>query len=421
MGRLGFKSKRRGGNVVVIEPRFDPAQQCAEQDIRIDWFGNEVHHAGGLALFLVGNHGIGGHRNNRDAGAEFFGADRPRGFYAIHHRHLDVHQDQVIGVQAIGLGLRFLAGNAAIFSNIHHHAHIAQYLASDLLVQFIVFCQQDARAVNDAQRLYRDSACAEFSLIPCARRAAHQVNQGVEQARWRDGLVHHFGDACFICFLGNAFAAIRSEHEQFGWMDERQGLQALRCPNAIQNGHFPVQQNDVIGDIACVGGLQLADCILAAGGKAYLKTHAGEHFAQHPAGGIEIVYDKNPAAAQVWLRAQFAWRGRANRQTGGKPEGGALPVVAVDADLPAHLIGEYLGDGQPQAGAAIFARGGDIRLLEVLEQLAHLLGGEADAGVAHGKAQQDAICIALMDAHGNVDFAVFGEFDGVVGVVDEHL
>src|SRR3990172_1555233 len=70
---------------------------------------------------------------------------------------------------------------------------------------------------------------------------------------------------------------------------------------------------------------------------------------------------------------------------GGKRDGerGPLAEGALDRDLPSHHLTDVLADRQPEARAAVFAGGQGIRLVERLEQLPHLLGGHADAGVGH--------------------------------------
>ena len=84
-------------------------------------------------------------------------------------------------------------------------------------------------------------------------------------------------------------------------------------------------------------------------------------------------------------------------------------------------MGEDLGDRESQTGTPVFTRRGSVRLLEILEQLADLLTRQADASVAHGKAQQDLVRIAVLDANHQIDFTVLGELNGVIGIVDEHL
>ena len=62
-----------------------------------------------------------------------------------------------------------------------------------------------------------------------------------------------------------------------------------------------------------------------------------------------------------------------------------LPGSLVDSNVAAHQLGQPLGDGKSKPGAAIFARGRRVGLLEGLEQALDLLLRQADAGVADRK------------------------------------
>ncbi len=57
------------------------------------------------------------------------------------------------------------------------------------------------------------------------------------------------------------------------------------------------------------------------------------------------------------------------------------------ADLATHQFHELLGDRETQAGAAVLARGGRVRLGELGEQTRQLFGGDADARVFDFHAQ----------------------------------
>ena len=55
-----------------------------------------------------------------------------------------------------------------------------------------------------------------------------------------------------------------------------------------------------------------------------------------------------------------------------------MAFLAFETDLSAHHLGELLGDGQPQAGAAVAAGGGGVHLGELLEQRRLLVRCDAD-------------------------------------------
>ena len=80
---------------------------------------------------LVDHDGLAGpHRADGDGGVE-----------ATHHGHAEVHQDQV----EIGLR-RHLEGLLAVLGDGHHNAGALQQFPGDLLVEEVVFGQQDVAA-----------------------------------------------------------------------------------------------------------------------------------------------------------------------------------------------------------------------------------------------------------------------------------
>ena len=133
-----------------------------------------------------------------------------------------------------------------------------------------------------------------------------------------------------------------------------------------------------------------------------------------------VVHHQNPGAAQIGGRQQGAGRSTALERHG-HPKRRALAKLAVHAHFAVHQLGQALANRQPQACAAIAARGGSVRLLKALEQTALLLVGHTDTGVAHLKTQRHLVAGGLHQPHRNADFTHLGEFDRVVGVIDENL
>src|SRR5437899_3280090 len=64
-------------------------------------------------------------------------------------------------------------------------------------------------------------------------------------------------------------------------------------------------------------------------------------------------------------------------------ESAALPDGAGEADFTTEQSGNLAADGQTEPGAAVFATGAAIGLLERLEDDLLLLGVDADASVAY--------------------------------------
>ncbi len=64
-------------------------------------------------------------------------------------------------------------------------------------------------------------------------------------------------------------------------------------------------------------------------------------------------------------------------------------------DLAAQQVGQFAADRQPQAGAAVFAAGAGIGLLERLEDDSLLVQRNADAGI--GDLERNHRCRAAQD------------------------
>ena len=137
-------------------------------------------------------------------------------------------------------------------------------------------------------------------------------------------------------------------------------------------------------------------------------------------------HGRSASLAGAVLRAVGA--GVVQRQVEG--EGAALPVDAGELDFAAEQHGQLAADGEAQAGAAVFAGGAGVGLLEGLEDEPLLLRRDADAGVLDGEGD-DLLGLAEhrvigapalrgeIDAH--IDVAVGGELDGVGEQVLEDL
>src|SRR4051794_32900273 len=95
-------------------------------------------------------------------------------------------------------------------------------------------------------------------------------------------------------------------------------------------------------------------------------------------------------------------------------ERAAAPLLALDRDAAAVSVDDPLGDGEPQADPlAVLAAG-----LEVpIEDVGHLVGGDAWAGIGDVEARAAALVGLRPHADGP---PVAGELDGVSNHVREH-
>ena len=107
---------------------------------------------------------------------------------------------------------------------------------------------------------------------------------------------------------------------------------------------------------------------------------------------------------------------------GGQPDrkNGALANLALHADVPLHHLNEAVSDGESQAGAAILAGNGGIRLGKLLKQVLLLPGRDANPVVADLELNPVSILdLDLLHVHG--DAAVVRKFAGVAQQVEQDL
>jgi hypothetical protein len=64
-------------------------------------------------------------------------------------------------------------------------------------------------------------------------------------------------------------------------------------------------------------------------------------------------------------------------------EGGTFGGLALDADFASVGLGNPLSDGETQTGASRFASAGTVCAVETIEDVGHVVGGDANAGVAN--------------------------------------
>src|SRR5664280_1207819 len=100
-------------------------------------------------------------------------------------------------------------------------------------------------------------------------------------------------------------------------------------------------------------------------------------------------------------------------------EGRALAgAVAPDAHRATHQLRQLLADDQAQARAAVLAAGRVVRLTEAPEQLGDAGLAQADAAVAHLKAE---LVLHAGGLHGQHDLPALGELDRVREKVPQDL
>ena len=261
---------------------------------------------------------------------------------------------------------------------------------------------------------------------PTGDGAVHQ--RGLD--RLGDEVVHAGGDAAGAVLAGGG-----GGHGQYAQAGQaRVGADVAGRFQAVHQRHLHVHQHAVEGGLA-----QQVERFLAVGRQAHRRAHVFQHLQrdllvegvvlhQQDAGVLERGNDGGGLGGGQQFGGgvlhpfdHLRHAGVGNAQPRGEPERAAHARLAAHAHLAAHQLRQLLADGQAEAGAAMFARGGGVGLLERLEQAVDFQLREADAAVAHFEAQQATAGVGHHLAHAHVDAALFAELDGVVGVVDQHL
>ena len=370
--------------------RAGTLSQRLDQPVDADRLGQVVVHAGGEAHLAVALHRVGGHRDDARALARRPSARMmlPRRFEAVHLGHLHVHQHHVVGLALAPTRpprCRSTRGRRGSPS-----------------------AAGGAARASGSRRCPRPAGCAADGAPPSSGRAAaspaprrrsarrlvrEQADQRVEQLRLADRLGEVGGEQR----VGVAGLAPAERAEQHQRQRGPARADAARQRDAVHLRHVHVEDREV--ERARPASSQRS---ASAGDSVSRDVHAplaGLQREHAPVGGV-VVDDQHALA----LRARAARRRSRARRLGGSSAIGATIVKKNVEPLPgpslsthmraAHQLGEALADRQAEAGAAVLARRRRVGLRERLEQPAHALGGEADAGVAHGEGQLDAAVAA---------------------------
>ena len=194
----------------------------------------------------------------------------------------------------------------------------------------------------------------------------------------RSQLVHHL------------FVAARRDHEHCRHAAQRSRLlaHALSRLYAIQPGHQPVQQHQLVGIARRSGLCQLCQALLTA--RACIGTHAKvlQHAGQHRARTGVVVNDQHPPGFKVVRMPDDLRHIIADRQGHTQLEAAAFPHQRTDLDAPAHQLGQLVANGQTQAAAPKPPGDRPVHLCERREQGGQPVSRNAHARVGHAEHQR---------------------------------
>src|SRR6478672_4908978 len=248
----------------------------------------------------------------------------------------------------------------------------------DLAIEFVVFDEQYARTTDGRESDFRRGG---LDLADRVAIGADNLNNGIEEHGGGHGLDQDTFEGCLLGLMYTFFPAVSGDHDEMGRGGEiGQSADEPAGFDAVEAGHLPIDEYDVVGLIA-VGGLAYEfDPFLAGGSFVDVKSHGEEHAGEDFACLGVVVDDEDATAAHVRVSGATGYRVTLAEE-GGKPEGAAVADLAADAHIATHKLSEFFGDGQAKPRAAMLTSRGGVGLFESLEQAAHLLFGKTDPGI----------------------------------------
>ena len=183
--------------------------------------------------------------------------------------------------------------------------------------------------------------------------------------------------------------------------------------------HLHVDQQEVEAGPAGAGRQDLPR-LAGAGRLDRAHPPVAQKLGQHPAVHRQVVHQQGPPPRERGLlrrRVRDLLQGEAGREAEGAPPAG----LALDADLAVHQFYQMLADGEAEPGPAERLGGGEVRLLEGVEDELLLFRRDADPPVLHAEAEQAAVFILTYRSDPDHDGPAGGELDGVADQVDHDL
>ncbi len=335
----------------------------------------------------------------------------------VHFRHLAVHQNQVVMRAANRIdGLTSVADGVALV------AGMGQDLESNLLVNLVVFRQQDAgslvRGAGNGIDL-RNVLSAHALPRPLRGIAGDHDLQGVEQR----GLHDRLGDA-------------------FGKPELAEPLQILNDPERRQQNQSHLAEFRARIDRG--GKVFLAD----VGDARPPRSQPNKADSRPPPrGGASVLRRRqqppsprgpNPPIGPGQSSGSRRKHRRARREDRGFPQAwkwtaasvsgtcngmvnqkvDPLPAAALETDLAPHQFAKLLANDEAQARASIFSRGRRINLRKRVEEAIETTLRNADAAVLNHDFQHGRL---IQRQRTDDDASAFRELDGIVHEIGNDL
>ncbi len=352
------------------------------------------------------------HRDDRDAfaGTGFLLANASGRLDPVHHRHLQVHQDQVER-----FCLNPSHSDRTVIGNDHLVTPTVQQPDGQFLIGQSVFDQQDFQDAFDG-------------LLGVHRRkiglvlAGHGRQQGIEQLGLFDRFHQVRRNFQLFAPLRVFRAGTRCQHDHIGFANRVVRPQFLDHFEAVLFRHVNIGQHDRERPPVPFSISQELERFVRRGSRRGVHPPSTDQLGEDPSVGVVVVNDQDGHPDNPLRMSRRDGR-TAVATTQREREEKSAPVadLAFDLYLPTHQSDQVGRDRQPQPGAAKTTRCRCVDLSESVKDGFAFLFGYTDPGVPDFKAKLDQVVVPAHGIDRNDHFAAFGEFDRVANQVDDDL
>ena len=295
-------------------------------------------------------------------------------FIAIHLRHLDIHEDELV----ISLRHAFYHtyGFLAIPCLFNGAPVLLDKSARNLHIDVVVFHQKDTCVENGFGVFVRGRL---LRALP----TQYRVTQGMAEVRPEQRLGQEGIHARLLGFLLDLRPVVRRQ-------DDDRHFIAHDAPDAacgfqpVHAGHFPIDNHGMVIPVRAVRGGGFLHGLRAGqhpfAPHADIFKHSGSVFADIPV----IVDDEGaqiPQRAAVERFSLVLLQFQGERQG----EGGPLPPLARHGDPAVHHVDDVLRDGHAEAGAFHLADGARPDPFKGIKDFVQKILRDADPGIADDK------------------------------------
>ena len=167
--------------------------------------------------------------------------DDARRLDAVHHRHLHVHQHDVVVVVRRSCATRYLA----ILREIDEDLGVFELADGDFLIDLIVLDQQHARSAHAGRCRRTDRLTMSSVASRSAPRATTAVSNRIEEVT---GLMSTFSKPHFLGLLQHLLAAIGGHHHEMRREHRGRASARMRLPVSMpfKPRHLPVDEGDLV-------------------------------------------------------------------------------------------------------------------------------------------------------------------------------